>query len=73
MLWWLLGLVVIALWSFWPIIPLLFMEWFGRPLDYVNASDDPRAALPWLLFFTMPSGFALLLLWCAVGIYWLLT
>ena len=70
MLWWLLGLVAIAIWTIWPIIPLLFIEWFIGPLDYVNSSDSQWAVLPWLLFFTLPSGFVLLLLWCGVGIYW---
>jgi RsiW-degrading membrane proteinase PrsW (M82 family) len=57
-----LTIVILAFTPFW-IVPLAIL--FGADTSH----NSPWAAVPWLIFYTVPAGLVALLVWLAVVIY----
>lgn len=70
-MWWLIVFVLILIAAFSPIIPIAVVDLLlGGDTD-MNESNSTIAALPWLLFFTVPIGAVLELLWIVRGVVYL--
>lgn len=66
-MWWIMGVLVIVLLSLSPVIPILTLGLLGLA-DGLNESNSSIAALPWMLFITIPAGAASMLVWIVIGI-----
>lgn len=71
-MWWLFVFVIILFLAISPAIPIWIAERiFGQKLDMGN-SDSIIVQLPWFLFYTIPVGAVVELLWIIRGIVYLI-
>lgn len=66
-MWWITGALVIVLLSLSPVIPILTLGLLGLA-DNLNESNSSIAALPWMLFVTLPAGALSMVVWIVIGI-----
>lgn len=61
--WWIVSLAAIFIFAFWPLIAFLVAMLFEI--------EEPSvwAAVPWYLFFTVPAGLVLFLIWLGAVAY----
>ena len=69
-MWWIGIFLLIVFLSILPAVPMAVCEFTGNTVD-MNEADSIIAALPWFLFFTVPIGCVLGLLWIIRGIVYL--
>jgi hypothetical protein len=63
--WQIITLILIAIFAFSPFIVLPLAVIFGYEID----PNSPLAATPWAIFFTVPIGVVMFLVWLATILY----